>query len=177
MQPGAAILQLAGGNGKDARANVMLGVEPSDVPAIHAGDTVTLHGLSTSLARTAADGRVVLVGASVDQQSQLVNVGANVPLGHSAFIPGTRVSADIATRSGTHWVVPRAAVLKDDKGAYVFQITPQNKARRVAVVTQVESGDRYGVDGYIDASQGLVVSGNYELKDGMTVRAGGDAPR
>ncbi|MFM0607179.1 efflux RND transporter periplasmic adaptor subunit [Paraburkholderia sediminicola] len=177
VQPGAAILQLAGGNGKDARANVMLGVEPSDVPAIHAGDTVTLHGLSTSLAKAAAEGRVVLVGASVDQQSQLVNVGANVPLGQSAFIPGTRVSADIATRSGTHWVVPRAAVLKDDKGAYVFQITPQNKARRVAVVTQVENGDRYGVDGPIDGTQGLVVSGNYELKDGMAVRAGGGAPR
>ncbi|MFM0016511.1 efflux RND transporter periplasmic adaptor subunit [Paraburkholderia sediminicola] len=177
VQPGAAILQLAGGNGKDARANVMLGVEPSDVPAIRTGDVVTLHGLSTSLARAAADGRVVLVGASVDQQSQLVNVGANVPLGQSAFIPGTRVSADIATRSGTHWVVPRAAVLKDDKGAYVFQITPQNKARRVAVVTQVENGDRYGVDGPIDAAEGLVVSGNYELKDGMAVRAGRGAPR
>ncbi|MCP2084305.1 UNVERIFIED_ORG: RND family efflux transporter MFP subunit [Paraburkholderia sediminicola] len=177
VQPGAAILQLAGGNGKDARANVMLGVEPSDVPAIHAGDMVTLHGLSTSLAKAAADGHVVLVGASIDQQSQLVDVGANVPLGQSAFIPGTRVSADIATRSGTHWVVPRAAVLKDDKGAYVFQITPQNKARRVAVVTQVENGDRYGVDGPIDAAEGLVVSGNYELKDGMAVRAGGGAPR
>ncbi|CAB3717829.1 hypothetical protein LMG24238_04660 [Paraburkholderia sediminicola] len=177
VQAGAAILQLAGGNGKDARANVMLGVEPSDAPAIHAGDTVTLHGLSTSLARAAADGHVVLVGASVDQQSQLVNVGANVPLGQSAFIPGTRVSADIATRSGTHWVVPRAAVLKDGKGAYVFQITPQNRARRVAVVTQVENGDRYGVDGPIDAAEGLVVSGNYELKDGMAVRAGGGAPR
>ncbi|MFM0182649.1 efflux RND transporter periplasmic adaptor subunit [Paraburkholderia aspalathi] len=177
VQPGAAILQLAGGNGKDARANVVLGVEPSDIPTIHAGDTVTLHGLSTSLAKAAADGHVVLVGASIDQQSQLVNVGANVPLGQSAFIPGTRVSADIATRSGTHWVVPRAAVLKDDKGAYVFQITPQNKARRVAVVTQVENGDRYGVDGPIDAAEGLVVSGNYELKDGMAVRAGGGAPR
>lgn len=177
VQPGAAILQLAGGNGKDARANVTLGVEPSDVPAIRTGDMVTLHGLSTSLARAAADGQVVLVGASVDQQSQLVNVGANVPLGQSAFIPGTRVSADIATRSGTHWVVPRAAVLKDDKGAYVFQITPQNKARRVAVVTQIENGDRYGVDGPIDGAQGLVVSGNYELKDGMAVRAGGGAPR
>lgn len=177
VQPGAAILQLAGGNAKDVRANVMLGVEPSDVPAIHAGDTVTLHGLSTSLAKAAADGHVVLVGASVDQQSQLVNVGANVPLGQSAFIPGTRVRADIATRSGTHWVVPRSAVLKDDKGAYVFQITPQNKARRVAVVMQVENGDRYGVDGPIDGAEGLVVSGNYELKDGMAVRAGGGAPR
>lgn len=177
VQPGAAILQLAGGSGRDARANVTLGVEPSDVSAIHAGDTVTLHGLSTSLAKAAVDGHVVLVGASVDQQSQLVNIGANVPLGQSAFIPGTRVGADIATRSGTHWVVPRAAVLKDDKGAYVFQITPQNKAHRVAVVTQVENGDRYGVDGPIDGAQGLVVSGNYELKDGMTVRAAGGAPR
>ena len=179
VQPGAAILQLTSGNGngKDARANVMLGVEPSDVPAIHTGDTVTLHGLSTTLAKAAVDGRVVLVGASVDQQSQLVNVGANVPLGQSAFIPGTRVSADIATHSGTHWVVPRAAVLKDDQGAYVFQITPQNKARRVAVVTQIENGDRYGVDGPIDGAQGLVVSGNYELKDGMAVRVSGGAPQ
>lgn len=177
VQPGAAILQLAGGTGRDTRANVMLGVEPSDAAAIHAGDTVTLHGLSTALAKSSADGHVTLVGASVDQQSQLVDVGANVPLGQSAFIPGTRVSADIATRSGTHWVVPRAAVLKDGSGAYVFQITPQNKARRVAVVTQIENGDRYGVDGPIDGAAGLVVSGNYELKDGMAVRVSKGAPQ
>ncbi|MFL9896620.1 efflux RND transporter periplasmic adaptor subunit [Paraburkholderia fungorum] len=177
LQPGAAILQLAGGTERDARANVMLGVEPADATAIHPGDTVTLHGLSASLAKAATDGHVVVVGASVDQQSQLVNVGANVPLGQSALIPGTRVAADIATRSGTHWVVPRSAVLKDDKGTYVFQITPQNKARRVAVITQIENGDRYGVDGPLDGAQGLVVSGNYELKDGMAVQAGGGAPR
>ncbi|MFM0631779.1 efflux RND transporter periplasmic adaptor subunit [Paraburkholderia xenovorans] len=177
VQPGTAILQLAGGSGKDARANVMLGVEPADAAAIHAGDIATLHGLSTSLARTSANGHVALVGASVDQQSQLVDVGANVPLGQTAFIPGTRVSAEIATRSGTHWIVPRAAVLKDGKGAYVFQITPQNKARRVAVTMQVENGERYGVDGALDAAQGLVVSGNYELKDGMAVRTSGGAPR
>jgi RND family efflux transporter MFP subunit len=177
VQPGAAILQLAGGSGKDARANVMLGVEPADAAAIHAGDTVTLHGLSASFAKTSVNGHVALVGASVDQQSQLVDVGANVPLGQTAFIPGTRVSADIATRSGTHWIVPRAAVLKDDNGAYVFQITPQNKARRVAVTTQVENGERYGVDGPLDAGEGLVVSGNYELKDGMAVQTSGGAPR
>ncbi|MFM0740440.1 efflux RND transporter periplasmic adaptor subunit [Paraburkholderia xenovorans] len=177
VQPGAPILQLAGGNGRDARANVVLGVEPSEAVAIHAGDTVTLRGLSTSLAKAAVEGRVVLVGAAVDQQSQLVNVGANVPLGQSAFIPGTRVAADIATRDGMHWIVPRAAVLKDDQGAYVFQITRQNKARRIAVVMQVENGDRYGVEGPIDAAQGLVVSGNYELKDGMAVQVSGGAPR
>jgi RND family efflux transporter MFP subunit len=177
VQAGAPILQLAGGNGRDARANVMLSVEPSEAAAIYQGDAVTLRGLSTSLARTTVQGRVILVGAAVNQQSQLVDIGANVPLAQTPFIPGTRVSAEIATRTGTHWIVPRAAVLKDDKGAYVFQITPQNKARRVAVITRIENGDRYGVDGPIDSTQGIVVSGNYELKDGMAVRTDGGAPR
>lgn len=177
VQAGAAILQLAGGSGKNVRANVMLGVEPSDAAAVHAGDAVTVHGLSATLSRSAVDGRVVLVGASIDPQSQLVDVGANVPLGQSAFIPGTRVSADIETRSGMHWIVPRSAVLKDAKGAYVFQIDAQNKARRVAVAIQVENGDRYGVDGPLEPGQALVVSGNYELKDGMAVRTRGGAPQ
>ncbi|MDE1179877.1 efflux RND transporter periplasmic adaptor subunit [Paraburkholderia sp.] len=174
VQPGAPLLQLAAANsGRDMRANVMLGVEPADVAALKVGDTLTMHGLSTSLARSAIDGRVVMVGASVDAQSQLVNIGANVPLGQTAFIPGTRVSADIATHAGTHWIVPRDAVLKDEKGAYVFQIAAGQRAHRVAVSTQVEDGDRYGVDGSLDAALPLVVSGNYELKDGMAVRTGG----
>ncbi|MFM0220303.1 efflux RND transporter periplasmic adaptor subunit [Paraburkholderia caledonica] len=177
VQAGAAILQLTGGAGNDMRSNVTLGVEPSDAAQVHPGDTVTLHGLSATLAKKAIDGRVVLVGASIDPQSQLVDVGANVPLGQSAFIPGTRVNADIATRNGVRWIVPRAAVLKGDKGAYVFQVDAQNKARRVAVAIEVENGDRYGVDGALNQTQALVVSGNYELEDGMAVRGSGGAPR
>lgn len=178
VQPGAAIMQLAiAGSGKDARSNVMLTVEPSDAAAVHAGDTVTLRGLSSVLARTQVPGRVVMVGASVDPQSQLVNIGANVPLGQTAFIPGTRVSADIATNPGTHWIVPRAAVLRDEQGEYVFQVTPDHKAHRVGVITKVEDDGRYGVDGMLDGSRPLVVSGNYELKDGMAVQVSGGAAR
>lgn len=176
IQAGAAILQLAAANGnKDMRANVMLGIEPSDVASIHTGDAVLLRGLSTSLVKTVAMGRVVMVGASVDAQSQLVNVGANVPLAQTPFIPGTRVSADIETRVGPHWAVPRSAVLKDAAGAYVFQISPDRKAHRVNVVIQVEESDHYGVDGPLDAARPVVTSGNYELQDGMAVQASGDA--
>ncbi|WP_233801660.1 efflux RND transporter periplasmic adaptor subunit [Paraburkholderia sp. HP33-1] len=177
LQAGAAILQLASGSGRDARANVTLGVEPSDAAAIHPGDALTLHGLSTALAKTSIEGRVVLVGAAIDQQSQLVNIGATVPLAQTPFIPGTRVAADIATRTGTHWIVPRAAVLQDGQHAYVFQITPQNKAHRVAVTIAIENGERYGVDGPLDPALGVVTSGNYELQDGMAVRTGGDSAR
>lgn len=177
VQAGASILQLASTGGNGMHTNVMLGVEPSDAATIKAGDVLTVRGVSASLARSAVDGRVVLVGASIDPQSQLVDVGATVPLDHSAFIPGTRVSADIATRNGTHWIVPRSAVLKDDKGAYVFQIDTLNKARRVDVSIQVENGDRYGVEGSLDPDHRLVISGNYELQDGMAVQTGRGASR
>jgi RND family efflux transporter MFP subunit len=178
VQAGAPIVQLAGtDNGREARGNVMLAVEPSDAVNIHAGDEVRLRGLSSSLAKVSMTGRVVLVGASIDTQSQLVDVGANVPLGNSAFIPGTHVAADIDTNRGMHWVVPRSAVLKDEHGDFVFQVVSGNKAHRVNVVTQIEDRDRYGVDGPLNAAQPVVVSGNYELKDGMTVQGAGGAPR
>jgi multidrug efflux pump subunit AcrA (membrane-fusion protein) len=189
IQAGAAILQLASGNSGNsgnngnngnsggARANVMLGVEPADAAAIHSGDTLTLRGLSAALAKTTVEGRVVFVGAAIDPSSQLVDIGANVPLAPTPFIPGTRVAADVATHPGMHWIVPRAAVLKDGDSAYVFQITPQNKAHRVAVAIAVENGARYGVDGPIDPMLGVVTRGNYELKDGMAVRADGDGAR
>jgi RND family efflux transporter MFP subunit len=177
VQAGAPILQLASGNSRAARANVMLGVEPADAAAIHPGDVVTLRGLSAALANTTAEGRVAFVGGAIDPSSQLVDIGANVPLAPTPFIPGTRVAADVATHPGMHWIVPRAAVLKDGQNAYLYQITPQNKARRVAVSIAVENGARYGLDGPIDPMLGVVVSGNYELKDGIAVRADGGAPR
>jgi membrane fusion protein, multidrug efflux system len=40
----------------------------------------------------------------------------------------------------------------------------------VNVTVKVEQGDTYGVDGALDAARPLVVSGNYELEDGMAVR-------
>ncbi|MDP9158219.1 MAG: efflux RND transporter periplasmic adaptor subunit [Pseudomonadota bacterium] len=175
---GAPILQLAASNSRDAlRSNVTLGVEPSEATSIHSGDAVTLHGLSTSLANTAVTGRVVLVGASIDTQTQLLDIGAAVPISNTPLIPGTKVSGDIATRTGVHWIVPRAAVLKDDKHAYVYQLTKGNKARRIDVATVVETGNRYGVDGALDAALPLIVSGNYELKDGMAVAVAGGAAR
>ncbi len=179
-QPGAALVQLAvTGRAGDGWPNVMLGVEPSDAATIRPGDTVTLHGLSSALEQQTLEGRVTTVGAAVDPQSQLVDVGALVAVPtHSLFIPGTRVRADIATAAGTYWVVPRSAVLRDDSGnAYLFQVTADAHAKRVPVAVKVEADNRYGVDGPIDAGLPVVVGGNYELQDGMAVRASGGTAR
>lgn len=170
-QAGAALAQLVGANAAGTQAgNVSLGVEPADAAAIRAGDRVVLHPLSAVRQFVQAQGQVALVGAAIDAQSQLVNLGANVPLAGTVFLPGTRVRAEIDTQPGTWWEVPRAAVLQDAQGTYVFQVMPGNKAHRVAVAVKVEHSGSYGVDGALDAARGLVVSGNYELEDGMAVR-------
>lgn len=161
--------------GAPRRGNVSLGIEPTDAPLLKAGDALTLHGLASALTQQTLHGRVVFVGAAIDPQSQLVPVGADVPVSGTAFIPGTHVVADIATRIGMHWIAPRDAVLRDTNSAYLFQITPDHKAHRVNVTIAVEDGDRYGVDGAIDPSRPLVVRGNYELTEGMAVHVGGDA--
>jgi membrane fusion protein, multidrug efflux system len=175
LQAGAPIMQLIaasadGKAGASHASNVTLGAEPTDAMSIHDGDRIVLHALA-GLGGATANGSVVLVGASVDAQSQLVDIGASVPLAGTPFIAGTRVRADIATKSGDWWVVPRSAVLRDDHGAYVFQVTPDDKAHRVAVTVHVENDRNYGVDGPLDAARPLVVTGNYELADGMAVRA------
>jgi RND family efflux transporter MFP subunit len=176
LQAGAPILQLIATNanagaGAAHVANVTLGVEPADAMSIHDGDPIVLHALATGFDKATANGSIVMVGASIDAQSQLVNVGASVPLAGTSFIPGTRVRADIATKRGDWWVVPRSAVLRDDQGAYVFQVAPGDKAHRVPVAIRVENDRSYGVDGALDAARPLVVTGNYELTDGMAVRA------
>ncbi len=175
---GTALMQIAQTDpGKSTRPNVVLGVDPDDIAAVHAGDTVTVHGLSSGLSRSAVTGRVMVVGAAIDSQSQLIDVAASVPLAGTPFIPGTHVSADIATQTGTHWIVPRSSVLTDDQGAYLFQIEPNQKAKRVNVRIAVEDDERYGVDGALDAARQVVSVGNYELHDGMSVRRAGGAAR
>jgi hypothetical protein len=45
------------------------------------------------------------------------------------------------------------------------------------VTIRVENDRAYGVDGSLDAARPLVVSGNYELTDGMPVRPAGGVAR
>jgi hypothetical protein len=62
-------------------------------------------------------------------------------------------------------------VLTDAGGAYIFQVSG-GKARRVNVVQGAESQGMIPISGPLDAKLPIVVLGNYELQDGMSVREG-----
>ena len=152
--------------------NVVLNVEPSLAATIRPGDVVDVHPVAANLAGNAVSGKVATIGAAIDPVTQAVIVTAVVPEG-PGLIPGTRVSASIRTQPAQHWVVPRSAVLRDKNGAYLYQIDGLHRAHRIAVRPAVDAGDRYGVDGDLLKGAPVVVAGNYELTEGMTVTVAG----
>lgn len=170
VQAGGAILKLsASPRGSAATQQVVLGVEPDAAASIQPGDNVVLRGLSPAQSKVEVKGSVRAIGGAVDAQSGQVNVSIAADLTGSPLLPGTHVRGTIDTRNGVHWVVPRAALLSDDKGAYVFQVDQQHQARRVSVQPKVERGGDYGVDGKVVPGLGVVVVGNYELHEGDAV--------
>jgi membrane fusion protein (multidrug efflux system) len=85
------------------------------------------------------------------------------------LLPGESFRVDILVGQKQGWLVPRNAVLSDDKGAYLFQ-TKNGKAARIDVTIVATLGDRSAVTGPIDARSPIVTEGNYELSDGAAVR-------
>ena len=169
---GAAILQL-GHNGAPGGAYAVLGVEPTASLSIRRGMPVTLKSLDVPPGRSppALRGSVDAVRSSLDPRSRLVDVVVEITDAAPQLMPGIDVVGRIVIARHRYWVVPRSAVLHDQEGDYLFQVTG-GKARRVAVVTRVTDGDRTGVDGPLAPDQAVVSVGNYELQDGMAVQRG-----
>ena len=136
-------------------ARVLLGIEPGEA----------------RLAHVAAErsGRVAVVGASLEKDTRLVNVAVALDQpGFGGYLAGSAVEATIETAAIAAFSVPRTAVVKDDDGTAVFEVVG-GKARRVAVVVEVDEGARVGVSGELDRARPIVATGAYELEDGVTV--------
>ena len=147
-----------------------LGVQPDAGAALRTGMTVSVHGVYGD-ARAYA-GKLVMVGRAIDPQSHLLPVQADLPAAaDAALVAGAALQATIQTDDYTAWAVPRAAVLHDEQGDYLYQVD-HNKAQRVDVVLRHPAGDSVGVQGKLDAKLPVIVQGAYEVDDGAAVRQG-----
>lgn len=161
LPAGAPVLQLARAGGQ----RVLLGVEQEDVARVRPDMAVSVIPV-LNVGRT-LPGSVAQISGMINPQTQFVDVLVDVT--GDELMPGTRVRVDILLSRRAAWVVPRSAVLRDDHGAFIFQVRG-GKARRVDVQTGVERGSLVAVQGPFDASEPVVSVGNYELHDGMAVR-------
>ncbi len=165
VKAGTKLFQLA----KRDRLQAVLGVEPDEANRIKKGMAVHVIPLFTS--GNGVKSEIAQVNAAVDPKTRLVDVIVRLS-GHAAqpFLPGMRVKATLTLATHTTLAVPRSAVLNDSHGAYVF-IVRGGKAHRVNVKTGiVNENGLIGVSGPLKVGQKIVVKGNYELSDGMTVR-------
>jgi len=152
----------------EKRLIARLGVEPEDLTAVQVGAPVTITPVFVPEVKIETTVREV--HAMIDPDTQLVEVLAAIPDRQvDRLVLGSRILGRIQLASRTSLAVPRSAVLGAGGNRYVYNIV-RGKARRVSVQTGGEQDDLIAVSGPLQAGDRVVVTGNYELADGMAVR-------
>jgi RND family efflux transporter MFP subunit len=170
VQPGATLIDLAR---SDALVG-LLGVTPDEQIRLKPGQSVALVDLDRPDAPIAA--KLASVGGMADPKTGLFTVVAMpADAGSGKLVAGAHLRAKIDTDPVNGWIVPRDAVLSDDKGPYVFQVAG-GKAVRVGVSIVGGSEDQLAIAGQLDPAKKIVVAGNYQLSDGMAVREAESTP-
>jgi RND family efflux transporter MFP subunit len=145
-----------------------LGVEPEDLKDIRPGTPVTITPLFVP--DVTIESTIREIHAMIDPATQLVEVLAAIPEKEvNRLVLGSRVRGRIQLDSRTSLIVPRSAVLTDGGNAYLYTIA-DDRARRVPVQTWIEQNGVIAVSGSLKPGDRVVVTGNYELADGMAVR-------
>lgn len=162
VSEGAPLLSLA----SPAELVLKAGAIPAEATSIGVNDPATI----TALNRVGGvSGKVLLRGGMVDPASGTIPIEITLPAGK--FLPGQAAVATITTGQVSGYVVPHEAVLVDDQG-HPYVVQAQNMtAKQVPVRILEAAGDLDVVDGPLDAAAPLVLAGNYQLKDGMKMRA------
>lgn len=158
---GAPLMELAA----PGRLVLTVGVVPGQAAGIAPNDSarITLVGGTAS-----AVGRVMVRGNVAEADTGLVPVDIALPPGK--FLPGEMAGAAITTGQLRGYVVPHDAILVNDSGApYVVQAIG-GAAKKVPVQVLGAHGDEDVISGALDARAPLVLTGNYQLDDGMKIR-------
>jgi RND family efflux transporter MFP subunit len=164
FQAGAGLLTFTPSHGLMAR----LGLQPEDGPKLQVGMPVQVQGVYGDA--KVFNGRIEMVGQSVDAQTHLLPLQVELPPEASAsLVAGAAVQASVETASYTAWALPRDAVLHDDKGDYVFAVD-HDHAKRIDVSLKHPQGDTVGVQAALDGKMRIIVLGSYELNNGDAVR-------
>jgi RND family efflux transporter MFP subunit len=145
-----------------------LGIEPEDLDRLHPGLPISLSPVFVPDIQV--ETQLHQVHGMINPSTRLVDVLAPIPPEQTdSLVLGSRVSARIELPTHQALVVPRSAVLRAGKQAYLY-LVEKGTAHRVEVDTGIVQGTEIEVSGALAAGDVVVVLGNYELRDGMSVR-------
>jgi RND family efflux transporter MFP subunit len=162
VMPSATLFRMAEGDEVELRADVA----EQDLPALKVGQPVSVRLTGTS---TVYPGRLRLLGAVIDPQTRLGTVRVSLAPDPN-LRPGAFARADVTVSNAERIVLPRTAVLTDDKGSYVLIVDSDSKIERRAVHVSgiVDSGVTID-DGVSDKDQVVATAGAF-LQVGESVK-------
>ena len=166
LAAGSPLLQI----GRGGNLQALAGVPPEDAQRLQPGQPVRLTSVFAPAMHW--QGTIRSIGAAINPKTQRLDVLIALPAQASLPAAGTSVQADMVLGRWRGWVVPRDAVLQDERGAFVFQ-DDHGKALRIPVQIAIENDLQTGITGALNPALPLVVAGNYELRPGMALRVTG----
>jgi membrane fusion protein, multidrug efflux system len=166
---GGPLVEIATGRRIVAR----LGVQPEFVGMIHKGDPVGLSEVGTTSGETVA-GVAELVTKRVNSDTRLVDVFVSLPENAPLMLDGF-VQGSLTVASAQGLVVPRSAVLPED-GAYSLFTVKDGRAMKHAVTMGLSDEKEAEIVGEgLKEGDVVVIEGNLELDDGMSVTVNPEA--
>jgi RND family efflux transporter MFP subunit len=149
------------------RVEVLLGVEPETIGKVHPGQMVRLSRISVP-SSPVTDGTIRKISYAVNPTTRLVDVFVR-PSSPMGLLLGESIEGSIVTASAEGLIVPRSAVLTEGARRVLFTVKDGHAVAH-AVTLGIENAEACQVTGNdLQPGEQVVVSGNYELTDGMAV--------
>nr|WP_246438852.1 efflux RND transporter periplasmic adaptor subunit [Novosphingobium piscinae] len=118
-------------------------------------------------------GTVANIDPAIDPSSRAVLVRALLPNPGGRLKPGMLMNVTVRLTERDGPAVPEYAVTGRGEERFVFVVTPERKAKRVAVRTGLRDAGMVEVIGLPPGAR-VIGEGVIKVADGMTVRVGGD---
>lgn len=148
---------------------VRLGVEPEDINKVQPNQRVLLSHVNVPVSDEVM-GRIRKISSSINPSTRLVDVFVALPPSSGGFFLNEYVLGKITVASLQGLIVPRSAVLPED-GRFVLFTVKNDRALKRIVKVGLENEKEVEVIGTgLQPGDPVVVLGNYELKDGVSVK-------
>lgn len=149
---------------------VRFGVESEDIEHLHKGQQVFLKPLHNSASKPVV-GQIQTITHQVDPVTRLVNILA-VPQNKDGLLLNDIINVDVPVVDHKALIVPRSAILPSSEGNILFTVE-NNRAVKHCITIGIETANEVEVISQsVHEGDKVVISGNYELSDGMLVTEG-----
>lgn len=167
MPSGGPLVDVVAGGALEVR----LGGEPEEVDHLKTGQTVLLTPVNRP-SISAVNGRIRTISRSINTSTRLIDIFVGVDASAQVLL-NEYVRGEITVAAAEGFIVPRSAILRSGDQYRLFTVK-DNRAIQHIVQMGIENANEIQVFGEdITPGDPVVILGNYELADKMTVKVEG----